>query len=39
LEREIAETGCLDKATAIRQKELTEFNAKEKDLLHLISAL
>merc|ERR1719478_1607988 len=29
----------LDKATAIRQKELAEFNAEEKDLLESIKAL
>merc|ERR1712139_722442 len=31
--------GALDKATAIRQKQLAEFNEEEKDLLQSISAL
>jgi len=31
--------GSLEKATAIRQKELAEFNAEEKDMLESISAL
>jgi len=40
LEKEVAENqDALDKATAIRQKELAEFNAEEKDLLGSISAL
>merc|ERR1719450_1202815 len=40
LEKEIAKKQeALDKATAIRQKELAEFNAEEKDLLESISAL
>jgi len=40
LEKEVAENqAALDKATAIRQKELAEFNAEEKDLLGSISAL
>merc|ERR1719364_356706 len=40
LEKEIAANqAALDKATAIRQKELAEFNAEEKDLLQSISAL
>merc|ERR1719145_17861 len=40
LEKEVAENqAALDKATAIRQKELAEFNEEEKDLLESISAL
>merc|ERR1712157_703085 len=40
LEKEVAENqAALDKATAIRQKELAEFNAEEKDVLQSISAL
>ena len=40
LEKEVAENqAALDKATAIRQKELAEFNAEEKDALEAISAL
>merc|ERR1719498_1934208 len=40
LEKEFAENqAALDKATAIRQKELAEFNEEEKDLLGSISAL
>jgi len=40
LEKEVAENqAALDKATAIRQKELSEFNEEEKDLLGSISAL
>merc|ERR1719263_1658286 len=40
LEKEVAENQeALDQATAIRQKELAEFNAEEKDLLGSISAL
>merc|ERR1719498_1005776 len=40
LEKEVAENqAALDKATAIRQKELAEFNEEEKDLLGSISAL
>jgi vacuolar-type H+-ATPase subunit I/STV1 len=40
LEKEVAENqAALDKATSIRQKELAEFNAEEKDLLGSISAL
>merc|ERR1719491_1830671 len=40
LEKEVAENQeALDKATSIRQKELAEFNAEEKDLLGSISAL
>jgi len=40
LEKEVAENqDALDKATAIRQKEMAEFNAEEKDLLGSISAL
>jgi chromosome segregation ATPase len=40
LEKEVAENqDALDKATAIRQKQLAEFNEEEKDLLESISAL
>ena len=40
LEKEVAENqDALDKATSIREKELAEFNAEEKDLLGSISAL
>merc|ERR1719161_1560777 len=40
LEKEVAENqAALDQATAIRQKQLAEFNAEEKDLLESISAL
>merc|ERR1719262_1905312 len=40
LEKVVAENqAALDKATAIRQKELAEFNAEEKDALEAISAL
>jgi len=40
LEKEVAENqAALDQATAIREKELAEFNAEEKDLLASISAL
>merc|ERR1719191_885628 len=40
LEQEVADNqAALDKATAIRQKELAEFNAEEKDALQSISAL
>merc|ERR1712137_331344 len=40
LEKEVAENqAALDQATAIREKELAEFNAEEKDLLGSISAL
>jgi DNA repair exonuclease SbcCD ATPase subunit len=40
LEKEVtANQEALDKATAIREKELAEFNAEEKDLLESISAL
>merc|ERR1719272_2711908 len=40
LEKEVSENqDALDKATAIRQKELAEFNEEEKDLLGSISAL
>merc|ERR1719215_1582193 len=39
-EKEVAENqAALDKATALRQKQLAEFNAEEKDLLESISAL
>mmetsp|Transcript_19980 Transcript_19980/g.45499 ORF Transcript_19980/g.45499 Transcript_19980/m.45499 type:complete len:697 (+) Transcript_19980:67-2157(+) len=40
LEKEVASNqAALDKATAIREKQLAEFNAEEKDLLESISAL
>merc|ERR1719356_1151750 len=40
LESEVAKNQeALDQATAIRQKQLAEFNAEEKDLLESISAL
>jgi len=40
LDKEVAESqAALDAATAIRQKELAEFNAEEKDLLQSIDAL
>jgi len=40
LESEVAKNQeALDKATAIREKELAEFNAEEKDSLEAISAL
>merc|ERR1719324_2359501 len=40
LDKEIAKNqAALDKATAIRTKELAEFNAEEKDMLQSISAL
>merc|ERR1711939_355153 len=40
LEKEVAENqAALDKATAIRQKQLAEFSEEEKDLLGSISAL
>jgi len=40
LEKEVAQNqDALDAATAIRQKELAEFNAEEKDALQAISAL
>merc|ERR1740127_103609 len=40
LEKEVAENQeALDQATALRQKELAEFNAEEKDALEAISAL
>merc|ERR1711971_753755 len=40
LEKEVAENqNALDKATAIRQKQLAEFNEEEKDNLEAISAL
>jgi len=39
-EREVAKNqAALDKATAIREKQLAEFNAEEKDMLESISAL
>merc|ERR1712176_1139214 len=40
LEKEVAKNQeALDQATAIREKQLAEFNAEEKDLLESISAL
>merc|ERR1712187_1043625 len=40
LEKEVAENQeALDQATAIRQKQLAEFNAEEKDLLQSVAAL
>jgi chromosome segregation ATPase len=40
LEKEVAANqAALDAATAIRQKQLAEFNAEEKDLLESVSAL
>merc|ERR1719316_2635292 len=40
LEKEVAENqAALDKATALRRKQLAEFNEEEKDLLGSISAL
>merc|ERR1719253_1687695 len=40
LEKEVAKNqAALDKATAIRTKELAEFNAEEKDMLQSIGAL
>merc|ERR1712087_63886 len=40
LEKEVAANQeALDQATAIRDKQLAEFNAEEKDLLESISAL
>merc|ERR1719299_207922 len=40
LEKEVAANQeALDQATSIRQKQLAEFNAEEKDLLESISAL
>merc|ERR1719409_1231054 len=40
LEGDVAKAqDALDKATAIREKELAEFNEEEKDLLESISAL
>merc|ERR1712203_1090153 len=40
LEKEVAENqAALDQATAIREKELAEFNEEEKDNLEAISAL
>merc|ERR1719486_1035389 len=40
LEKEVAENQqALDKATALRQKELAEFNAEEKDVLQSIAGL
>merc|ERR1719515_266579 len=40
LEKEVAANqAALDQATSIRQKQLAEFNAEEKDLLESISAL
>ena len=40
LEKQVAvNQEALDQATAIREKELAEFNAEEKDALQAISAL
>mmetsp|Transcript_124130 Transcript_124130/g.185538 ORF Transcript_124130/g.185538 Transcript_124130/m.185538 type:complete len:649 (+) Transcript_124130:228-2174(+) len=40
LEKEVAKNQeALDKATALREKQLAEFNSEEKDLLESISAL
>merc|ERR1719235_164041 len=40
LEQEVAKNqDALDKATALRQKQLAEFNAEEKDMLGAISSL
>merc|ERR1719146_559071 len=40
LEKEVKKNqDALDKATALRTKELAEFNAEEKDMLQSISAL
>jgi len=40
LEKEVAENqASLDRATALRERQLAEFNAEEKDLLESISAL
>merc|ERR1719446_54161 len=40
LEKEVAANqAALDKATALRQKQLAEFNEEEKDLLQSIQAL
>merc|ERR1719161_706652 len=40
LEKEVADSqAALDKATALRRKELAEFNAEEKDVLSSINAL
>merc|ERR1719460_2486213 len=40
VEEEIAKNQeALDKATAIREKQLAEFNAEEKDLLQSVGAL
>jgi chromosome segregation ATPase len=40
LEKEVAQNQeALDQATAIREKQLAEFNAEEKDLLQSVSAL
>merc|ERR1719253_2053699 len=40
LEKEVAQNQeALDQATAIREKQLSEFNSEEKDLLQSISAL
>merc|ERR1719478_430825 len=40
LEQEVAKNQeALDQATALRQKQLAEFNAEEKDMLGAISAL
>merc|ERR1719240_1384466 len=40
LEKEVAKNSdALDKATALRKKELAEFNAEEKEMLGTISSL
>merc|ERR1719454_1125130 len=40
LEKEVAENqAALDQATSIREKQLAEFNAEEKDLLQSVAAL
>merc|ERR1719463_680803 len=40
LDKEVAKnSGALDTATALRTKQLTEFNEEEKDMLQSISAL
>jgi len=40
LQKEVAKnSAALDKATALREKQLAEFNAEEKDLLQSITAL
>merc|ERR1719333_1216426 len=40
LEKEVAKNSdALDKATALRKKELAEFNAEEKEMLGTVSSL